>query len=230
MNPLMGSNIIDITPVVSSKIGVFPGDVTFKRKISLDFKNGQNLLLSSVESTLHLGAHADAPNHYDPKGAGIDERALEPYLGRCLVLEARAPRGARIGLEHLAEKWRNIETLPASRILVKTGSFPDPNSWNSDFCSFQPALIEHLAGLGARLIGIDTPSIDPEDSKDLPSHKAVARHDLSVLEGLVLQSVPEGLYTLVALPLKLAEADAAPVRAVLIRDIDGYLKSDAIRS
>jgi arylformamidase len=69
--------------------------------------------------------------------------------------------------------------------------------------------------LGVRLVGIDTASIDPADSKALASHQVVRRHDVRVLENLVLDDVAEGDYELIALPLKLVTADASPVRAVL---------------
>lgn len=208
--------IYDITPLISEKIGVFPGDVTFSRPISLSMEQGHNIGLSSIQTTLHVGAHADAPNHYERGAEGIHTRGLERYLGRCLVLKASANRGERVGLKHLAPKWHAVTEWPAPRILIATDSFPDPNNWNSDFCSYDPSLIEQWAKAGVTTIGIDTPSIDPETSKDLPSHKMVAKYDLSILEGVVLDHVPEGLYNLIALPLKIENADAAPVRAVLV--------------
>ena len=85
----------------------------------------------------------------------------------------------------------------------------------TDFNSLSPELIEFLVQHEVCLVGIDTPSVDPFSSKALESHKSIAKHDLAILEGLVLDSVPEGLYQLMAFPLKLAQADAAPVRAVL---------------
>ena len=106
--------------------------------------------------------------------------------------------------------------IAAPRVLFRTGSYPDPTHFNADFCSLSPALIEKLAGEGVRLVGIDTPSIDPADSKDLPSHAMVAAHDLAILEGIVLDHVDDGVYTLVALPLRLEGADASPVRAILL--------------
>lgn len=217
-----GSRIIDITPTISERIGVFPGDVEFSRDISLDFKKGHHLLLSSIKTTLHLGAHADGPNHYSASGKGIAERDLSLYIGPCLVVHAKGlNRGERAGWRHLDPKWKSSSHLPAERVLLRTESFPDPDKWNSDFCSYDPELIEGLADRGVRLIGIDTPSIDPEDSKALESHTAVAKRDLAVLEGLVLTHVPEGLYTLIALPLKIENADAAPVRAILLDGTGG---------
>lgn len=214
--------LYDLSPLLSERIGVFPGDVGFKREVHLDFAKGHNLLLSSFQATLHLGSHADGPNHYQAAGQSIAERDLTLYMGRCLVLHAKAPRGARVGREHLSGAWTTAQSWPAKRILVRTESFPDPEQWNSDFASFSPHLIEDWAKAGVRLIGIDTPSLDPESSKGLEAHQMVARYDLAVLEGLVLKEVPEGLYTLIALPLRIAEADAAPVRAVLLDEIPGF--------
>ena len=204
--------IYDVTPLVSERIGVFPGDTPFSREVLLDMEKGHNIGLSSIKATVHLGAHADAPNHYTKNSEGIATRDLTRYLGKALVLEASVARGERIEQKHL--KTDQI----AERMLVRTNTFPNPNQWNSDFASYSPELIESWAKRGVKTIGIDTPSIDPETSKDLPSHAMVAKYDLSILEGLVLTGVPEGLYTLIALPLKIENADASPVRAILIAD------------
>jgi arylformamidase len=104
-------------------------------------------------------------------------------------------------------------------VLLATGTFPDPNVFNEDFAAFSAELVDHLAARGVRLIGIDTPSVDPFPSKELPAHQACLRHDMAVLEGLLLAHVPEGVYELIALPLPLAGFDGSPVRAIL-RNLD----------
>jgi arylformamidase len=86
---------------------------------------------------------------------------------------------------------------------------------NEDFAALSPELVDALDRRRVRLIGIDTPSVDLFDSKDLPAHHACLRCDMAILEGLVLRDVPEGEYELIALPLKLLGFDASPVRAVL---------------
>lgn len=204
--------IFDISPLISARLAVFPGDQAFQRDVALSIDRGDHLTLSSIRTTLHIGAHADAPCHYG-QGVGIGERPLQPYIGPCQVVRATAKPGSRIGLKDLSV--RGPWTCP--RILVATGSFPNPNSWNSDFCSFEPELLEQWGQAGVRLVGIDTPSIDPESSKALESHQVIHRYDMSVLEGLVLDHVPDGMYFLSALPIKISEADAAPVRAALIQ-------------
>ncbi len=208
---------IDISPLISEKIGVFPGDVPFRRSVGLDFDRGDQLSLSSIQTTLHLGAHADAPNHYSPQGQGIESRSLSLYMGKCLVLHA-LPGSGRVSRERLHEKWRATIQWPAARILVRTDSFPDPNHWNPDFHSLDPQLVREWAKDGVRLVGIDTPSVDPETSVNLETHQVLAEYDMAVLEGLDLSLVNEGLYSLMALPLRLKGADASPVRAVLFRD------------
>ena len=99
-------------------------------------------------------------------------------------------------------KWHDIREAPLDAF--------DPGC-----AAFEPAAIEALADLGAMLVGIDTASVDPTDSKTLDSHQVLRRRRLRVLENLVLDEVPEGDYELIALPLKLTTADASPVRAVL---------------
>jgi arylformamidase len=101
------------------------------------------------------------------------------------------------------------------RLLIATGTYPDSTEFRTDFAALAPDLVDWLARGGVRLVGIDTPSIDPADSKELPAHQAVRRHDLNILEGVVLDDVPAGLYELIALPLRLTAFDGSPVRAVL---------------
>ncbi len=215
--------VYDISPTLGPKTGVFPGDVAFSRPVSMSFEAGHHLGLSSITTTLHVGAHADSSSHYSEHGEGIDKRDLGYYVGPCLVVRSKVPRGERVRFEHLSDfARRRIEAggrLPA-RFLVWTGTFPNPNEWNSDFASYDPALIERLSGLGVRLIGIDTPSIDPETSKALESHHTIEKLEMAVLEGICLDGVPEGEFLLMAQPIKIGGGDAGPVRALLF---DGKL-------
>lgn len=205
--------ILDISPPVGPGIAVFPGDVPFAREISMDMGRGDHLGLSSIRSTLHLGAHADATNHYNAKGEGIEARSLESYLGLCQVVEIPMKYGERLKPEDLGQTL-----IQAPRVLFKTTTFNDPNRWIDDFAALSPELIEFLAKRKVVLVGIDTPSVDPATCKTLDSHQALWRTGMAVLEGLWLKDVTPGLYTLVALPLKLVGADASPVRAVLVQE------------
>jgi arylformamidase len=201
--------LYDISPRISPRLGVWPGDTPASREVLLDLARGDTVTLSTLHATVHLGAHADAPSHYGSAGAEIAARDLALYLGPCDLMRVTVPRGHRVGLGDLPR-------LPATpRLLLATGTFPDPERWNDDFAALEPALVEAMAARGVRLIGIDTPSVDLIASKDLPAHQAFLRHDLAILEGLLLRDVPEGTYELIALPLPLEGFDASPVRAVL---------------
>jgi len=158
----------------------------------------------------HTGAHADAPLHYDDAGAAIGVVALEPYIGRCRVVHA-IECGPLVLPQHIEHA---LDGMPP-RVLVRTYARAPIDRWDDQLAAYAAATVEQLADLGVQLVGIDTASIDPAASKDLPSHQVVRRRGLRVLENLVLDDVPEGDYELIALPLKLTTADASPVRAVL---------------
>ncbi|MFQ5411942.1 MAG: cyclase family protein [Phycisphaerae bacterium] len=201
--------LYDITPPITKSLAVWPGDTIPTREVLLDMKQGDHLTLSTLHATVHLGAHADGPNHYGADAPAIDERSLDLYLGPCQVVHVDVRRGTRIQVEDVDAE------ISEARVLFRTGTFPDPENWNNDFAALSPELIDHLHGRGVRLIGIDTPSVDLFDSKDLPAHKAFLKNDMAILEGIVLSDVPEGRYELIALPLRLIGFDASPVRAVL---------------
>ncbi len=200
----------DISPPVDARSPVFPGDTPYRQEWAATIAPGCPVNVSSLTLSPHVGAHADAPLHYDPQGQAVGELPLDTYLGPCRVIHALTP-GALVQWEHLAHA---LQDVPA-RVLVRTYARMPVNHWDPQLAAFAPETVERLADLGVRLIGIDTASIDPADSKQLPSHQVIRRRGLRVLENLVLDDVPEGDYELIALPLKLMTADASPVRAVL---------------
>jgi arylformamidase len=203
------NKIYDISPLISEQIAVWPGDTPFSREWLTTIAGGSNIDLSTMRSTVHLGAHTDAPRHYHSEGKSIDEVALEPYLGSCYVV---ATTESPLITERSCKKA--IE-LGFKRILFRTLSQPDPNVFNTDFVAFSASAVEYMGRHKVALIGIDTPSVDPFESKELPAHQALHKYQMRNIEGLVLADVPEGEYELIALPLKLKGFDASPVRAIL---------------
>lgn len=205
------SRIIDISPPLSPRSAVWPGDVAFARSVQLDMHDGANLTLSSFTSTVHVGAHTDAPSHYARDGASIEQVDLGAYVGPCTVITCTAPRGRLIQPEDCSKAL----TRGAKRLLFRTLSQPDPEVFNTDFVAFSPAAIQAMGRAGVVLVGIDTASVDPFDSKTLDAHNELLRANIRNLEGLDLRHVQDGDYELIALPLKLVGFDASPVRAVL---------------
>ncbi len=200
----------DISPPVGARSPVFPGDTPYSQRWSATLGDGCPVNVSAITLSPHVGAHADAPLHYDPAGLPVGALDLAPFMGPCRVIHAIGC-GPLIEWHHLAHA---AQALPP-RVLVRSFERAPVDRWTDAFSAFAAATIERLADAGVQLVGIDTASVDPADSKTLPSHQVLRRRGLRVLENLVLDEVPEGDYELIALPLKLMTADASPVRAVL---------------
>lgn len=200
----------DISPPVDTQSPVFPGDTPYTQQWAATLTDACPVNVSAITLSPHVGAHADAPLHYDPQGVAVGALDLLPFLGRCRVIHA-LDAGRLITMDHLQHALNDVP----ERLLVRTyRQFPHQH-FDTQLTAFDPACVQHLADLGVRLIGTDSASIDPADSKQLPSHQVIRQRGLRVLENLLLDDVPEGDYELIALPLKLMSADASPVRAVL---------------
>jgi len=199
----------DISPTVSPASPIFPGDEPYRLQWTARIGPGCPVNLSAMTLSPHVGAHADAPLHYADDGADAASVSLAAYLGPCRVIHAIGC-GPLITVAHL----QHAEHQLPPRVLVRTRAQAD-TTWVDDFPAYAPEAVAWLAARGVKLIGIDTPSVDPASSKTLDSHQQLRQLDLRVLENLVLDAVPAGDYELIALPLKLAGACASPVRAVL---------------
>ncbi|WP_374568992.1 arylformamidase [Ideonella sp.] len=206
----MSKRLWDISPPVHAGAPVFPGDTAYRQEWVATIAPGCPVNVSAITMSPHVGAHADAPLHYDPEGAPIGAVDLLPYLGRCRVIHAIGC-GPLVRAEHVAHA---LADLPP-RVLLRTYQQAPQDHFDNDLPAFDAAVIEAFAERGVLLVGIDSSSVDPAASKDLPSHQVLRRRQVRVLENLVLDDVPEGDYELIALPLKLTTADASPVRAVL---------------
>jgi arylformamidase len=206
------SRLWDISPVLGPATPPFPGDQAYEQRWTARIGPGCPVNLSALTLSPHLGAHADAPLHYADGAPAIGEVPLAPYLGPCRVVHAIGC-GPLVKPEHIAHA---LDGLPP-RVLVRTCQRA-PTAWSEDFAAYAPETIALLASRGVTLVGIDSQSVDPATSKTLDSHHLLLKHDLRVLENLVLDAVPAGDYELIALPLKLAHACASPVRAIL-RDL-----------
>lgn len=207
----------DISPLISPAIPTWPADTQFHAETTWQIADGCPVKVSRITLSTHTGAHCDAPSHYDPQGVSIDSVSLEPYIGPCRVIEC-------IGAQ-VVEPRHLVHALPGlpPRVLLHTYARAPATEWDSAFCSVAPETIALLAEHGVILIGIDTPSLDPQDSKSMQAHHAVNAHKMAILEGIVLDQVAAGDYELIALPLKLQAMDASPVRAIL-RPLGGGTK------
>jgi arylformamidase len=199
----------DISPTISAGLPVWPGDTRFEASATWEIGDGCPVHVSRMTMTTHLGAHTDAPSHYDPAGASIDAVALDPYIGPCRVIHCMGVPSVQP--HHVAA---HLDGVPA-RVLLRTYDKAPQDAWDAAFPAIAAETIALLASRGVVLIGTDAASLDPQDSKTLDAHHAVRAHKMAILEGVVLDAIAPGDYELIALPLKLAGMDASPVRAIL---------------
>lgn len=207
--PHAARTLWDISPAIAPGIPVWPGDAPYQVETTWQIGDGCPVKVSKITLSTHTGAHCDAPSHYDPDGAAIDAVELATYLGPCRVIHCIG--AAQVLPEHVEPFLREV---PA-RVLLRTYATAPRMRWDGSFASVAPATIALLAQHGVKLIGIDTPSLDPQDSKSLDAHLCVRAHGMAILESVVLDGIAAADYELICLPLKLAGLDASPVRAIL---------------
>lgn len=201
----------DISLRLDGRLAGWPGDAPFAFRWTCRLADGDSVNLGEVAMSVHAGTHADAPLHFEAGGAAISDVPLQAYIGPARVVDVRAADPIRV-----ADMERHDLTA-TPRLLLRTGAWPDRTVFPERIPIIAPDVPDWLAGQGVVLVGLDVPSVDALDSKELPNHHALGRRGIAILESLDLDGVPEGVYELLALPLRIAGADGSPVRAVLRR-------------
>ncbi len=203
--------ILDISKTLKPGVAVWPGDTPFELQSVLNIKDGASVNLTTLKLSAHTGTHADAPRHFTEAGSSLEGVDLEPYWGLAQVVTLSKERGALT-----PEDFAHVDLNLAPRLLVRSGSSArDESVFDEDIVYPSPELADLLRENGVILYGTDAPSVDEVESKTLPGHQALFRNGVAILEGLNLRDAPDGLYELVALPLKIALGDGSPVRAAL---------------
>lgn len=207
------TTIYDISQTLRPQLPVWPGDTSFDITTTWQMDENCPVLVSKLTLSTHSGTHADAPSHYDANGVDIANTGLVPYLGDCQVVHVKTGTEP-VGMDDLVPGLDSFDVIP-TRLLIRTFDRFPHQDWPTGFRAIDAELIRFLGENGCLLIGTDTPSLDPQESKSMDAHHAVRDHHMAILEGLVLDDVSTGNYELIALPLKIDTADASPVRAIL---------------
>ena len=213
--------IWDISRTLSNDFAEWPGDEPFDYRLTNEITKGGSVNLGAITMSVHNGTHADARFHFDTNAESIEKVPLDTYLGRATVVDlsqtfSQSSEKHLITREDLRPHAEQIAAT--SRLLVKTGRWRDSTNFPSRIPVIAADLPSWLQKNGVQLLGVDLPSMDEIDSKSLQNHHALARAGIAIIESLDLSDVASGIYNFVALPLKIAGADGAPVRAVLWRD------------
>ncbi|QQE75969.1 arylformamidase [Brevibacillus composti] len=200
---------IDISRPLATGAPTWPGDTPYCYEVSWPKSESGSVNVGKLTTSLHTGTHVDAPYHFADDGEKIIDLPIDLYIGPARVLDVS--HMASVGAEDMAA----FDLRGVTRLLLRTGSWRDPHQFPAKITHLRPDLAPFLAQRGIRLIGVDTPSVDPLDSKEMAAHHALHAHRIQIVEGLLLDHVEPGDYELIALPLPLIEADGSPVRAVL---------------
>lgn len=201
--------IHDVTAVLGQGTAPWPGDVAMRLEATAEMGEGGTCNVGAIRTSLHNGTHVDAPYHVREETPTVDALELEPFLGPARVLERPSAGEDPMALAG--------EVPRGHRVLLRTGR-DDFRRFPEDFPGVPPEWIEALAGREVPLLGVDTPSVDPPESEELPAHHACVDSGIRILENLDLSDVRPGTYRLVALPLRIRGGDASPVRAVLLEE------------
>ena len=216
--------IFDITRTLSADLPAWPGDKSFRYQVNGRIADGLNVNVGSIEMSLHNGTHGDARYHFDDNGWTMEQAKLETYFGPAVVVDlseryanaTATPRLPQIQIADLEDAAADLRS--AGRLLLKTGVWRDPKVFPDVIPTVARGVPEWLQSLGVKLLGLDVPSVDEIDAKELVNHHAIGAAGISIVESLDLSAVGGGRYNFVALPLKIAGGDGSPLRAILWRD------------
>lgn len=199
---------IDITQTMQNGIPNWPGDTPFSFEVGYTKQQTGSVNIGRMTTSLHTGTHADAPFHFNSEAETIEQLDVNVYIGDCVIVDC-------IGQEMVtAQSLEPVDFRSAKRVLLKTVEQPSA-AFPETIPVIHPNVAPFLKERGVILLGIDNPSVDPLDSKEVLAHHKLYEHGIHILEGLDLGHVQQGIYELIALPLKIAGADGAPVRAVV---------------
>lgn len=204
--------IWDISEPIEPSTAAFPGDTPFSQEWVLRQETGGSCNVSTIRMSVHVGTHTDAPLHFDLGGSDIASVDLRLYLGRCRVLDVRGEGSPSLVP---ASALTPAALAGVERLLLRTRDRHDHRTWNGAFTALGPDAAKAVVAAGVRLVGIDTPSMDHADSKDLHGHHVLHEGGTAILENIDLSAVPPGDYELIALPLRIVDGDSSPVRAIL---------------
>jgi arylformamidase len=204
-------SLIDISRPLQKGVPNWPGDTEFNYEVSWSKEQSGSVNVGKVTMSIHTGTHIDAPFHFDNEGKRVKDLDINVYVGEALVVDMTGKES--IGADDL--KYLNLDGV--ERLLFKTNSWKNADVFPDTITYLRQDIGSFLSRKGVRLIGVDVPSVDPLDSKELSAHHGLHKHEINILEGINLEHVEPGRYELIALPLAIAEADGSPVRAVLKR-------------
>lgn len=200
---------IDISQPLTNSIAHWPGDTPFSYETAFSKEQTGSVNIGRITTSLHTGTHVDAPFHFNDEGEKILDLDIELYIGPARVIDVS-------GYEKVnSEVLKQFDLEDTERVLLRTSVPNDSEVFPNRIPELTADMADYLGSKGVRLLGVDVPSVDQLDSKEMETHHALYRNGIHILENIMLDEVEEGNYELIALPLPIKDGDGSPVRAVI---------------
>ncbi|ANW98331.1 kynurenine formamidase KynB [Thermoclostridium stercorarium subsp. thermolacticum DSM 2910] len=208
------ARMIDVTRPIFTNMTVWPGDDSVLIERVSSILNGNKANISNIHACVHSGTHVDAPLHFIPDGKSVDRLDISLFTGTVLVIDAENEK-------HITEKFLKLFSIKGCKaVFFKTSysglSLDEP--FDANYTAVEPDAAEYLVGLGVKVVGIDTLSVEKYDTNDFTVHKTLLRNEVLIVEGLCLKDVIPGKYKYICMPALIKDSDGAPARVVLIQD------------
>lgn len=214
LSPKMMKNTnkwIDISQPLTNDLAQWPGDTPFSYKLSYTKAETGSVNIGQITTSVHIGTHVDAPFHFMNDGAGIHDLDINFFIGPCRMIDITS--ASKIDKETLAK----FDLDGVTRLLLRTAIPNNPKRFPDSIPSITRCAASYMKEKGIKLVGVDVPSVDQLDSKELEGHHALYENGIQILENVMLDHIEQGDYELIALPLPIQGADGSPVRAVVRR-------------
>ncbi len=200
---------IDISQPLTNDLAHWPGDTPFSYQVTYTKEQTGSVNIGQITTSVHSGTHVDAPFHFMNDGQRILDLDINLYIGPCRMIDVSSASA----IDAVTLKTFDLDGV--TRVLIRTSIPNNPTTFPEEIPFVTPCGAVYLAEKGVKLIGVDVPSVDKLDSKDLEGHHALYENGIHILENVMLDQIEPGDYELIALPLALKEADGSPVRAVV---------------
>ncbi len=207
--------VYDISVLLGEENATYPGDTPYSREMDSTISAGAGYDLSTLKLSAHAGTHVDAPAHFIEGGASVDIYPIVRFILPAQVVQVDDSGSIK------PDALEGIDIEKGDALLFKTQNSFCGLSGNKAFSERFVYLSNEVANLcvnlGISLVGIDYISVDRYGDDAIPVHHMLLKNDVLILEGINLKEVSPGRYTLIVLPLKIKDAEAAPSRAILLK-------------
>jgi arylformamidase len=193
---------------------VYEGDAPMNFEFLKDMRKGDGFTLSKLSLGAHSGTHIDAPMHFIRDGASVDRIPVEVLIGPARVIDIPDSVQAITAAELQRHPWRDAPRLLFRTRSSERGWLTSP-AFHRDFAYIAPDAAQLIADAGVLLVGIDYISAEQFGAPAPLTHRILLGKGIPIVEGMSFVDIRAGEYDLIVLPVKVADHEGAPARAVM---------------